>query len=110
MHVGGTQGKDRPMYTIQRLVYIRQKRCPMRSTVSNIRNKHLRLNQTKIERARKVLGARTDTETIEQALDLVLEEHARNKAALTAHTRFVKGIAEGVGEIRDVFGALDLDR
>lgn len=79
----------------------------MRSAASNIRNKHLRLNQTKIERARKVLGARTDTETIEQALDLVLEEHARNRAAGAAHARFVRDLTGGEAEIRDVFGALD---
>jgi len=74
---------------------------------SNIRNKHLRLNQSKIERARKVLGARTETETIEQALDLVLEEHARNKAARAAHDRFLRESIESVGEVRDVFGALE---
>ncbi len=74
---------------------------------SNIRNKHLRLNQSKIERARKVLGARTETETIERALDLVLEEDARNKAARAAHDRFLRESIRSVGEIRDVFGALE---
>ena len=33
--------------------------------------KNLRLSQTKIDRARRILGTRTETETIEQALDLV---------------------------------------
>jgi hypothetical protein len=33
--------------------------------------KNLRLNQAKIDRARKILGTKTETETIEQALDLV---------------------------------------
>jgi hypothetical protein len=33
--------------------------------------KNLRLDQTKIDRARKILGTKTETETIEQALDLV---------------------------------------
>jgi hypothetical protein len=33
--------------------------------------KNLRLDQAKIDRARKILGTKTETETIEQALDLV---------------------------------------
>lgn len=72
-----------------------------------IKNKHLRLDQSKIERARKVLGARTDTETIEQALDFLLAEDARNRAVETAHRRFLKEAVQGEATIRDVFGALD---
>jgi hypothetical protein len=33
--------------------------------------KNLRLSQAKIDKARKILGTKTETETIEQALDLV---------------------------------------
>lgn len=33
--------------------------------------KNLRLTQAKLDRARKVLGTETETETVEQALDLV---------------------------------------
>jgi hypothetical protein len=33
--------------------------------------KNFRLHQSKIDRARKILGASTETETIEQALNLV---------------------------------------
>lgn len=33
--------------------------------------KNLRLDQAKIDRAKKILGTKTETETIEQALDLV---------------------------------------
>jgi hypothetical protein len=33
--------------------------------------KNVRLTQGKIDRARKILGTKTETETIEQALDLV---------------------------------------
>ena len=33
--------------------------------------KNLRLNQSKLDRAKRILGAATETETIEQALDLV---------------------------------------
>lgn len=34
--------------------------------------KNIRLSQGKIDRARKILGTKTETETIEQALDLVV--------------------------------------
>ena len=33
--------------------------------------KNLRLTQAKIDRAKRILGTKTETETIEQALDLV---------------------------------------
>lgn len=33
--------------------------------------KNLRLTQAKVDRARRILGAETETETIERALDLV---------------------------------------
>lgn len=47
------------------------------------RHKHLKLDQTKIDRAKKLLGARTEQETIERALDLVLGE----EPILKAHRR-----------------------
>jgi hypothetical protein len=33
--------------------------------------KNLRLSQAKLDRARRILGTKTETETVEQALDLV---------------------------------------
>lgn len=33
--------------------------------------KNLRLSQAKIDRARRILGTKTETETVERALDLV---------------------------------------
>ena len=36
------------------------------------RKKNFRLHQSKIDRAMAVLGTRTETETIEQALDLIV--------------------------------------
>jgi hypothetical protein len=41
------------------------------ATVEDPRRKNYRLRQSKIDRAREILGTRTETETIEQALDLV---------------------------------------
>lgn len=40
------------------------------------KHKHLKLDQSKIDRAKKLLGAKTEQETIERALDLVLAEEA----------------------------------
>lgn len=46
----------------------------MRNTAA-IRHKHLQLDQDKLTRAKTVLGAKTETETIERALALVVDEH-----------------------------------
>jgi ribosomal 50S subunit-associated protein YjgA (DUF615 family) len=56
----------------------------------------------KIKRAQKALRARTETETIERALDLVIAEHKRNRSVLEATERFVKS---GI-DIKDVYGTL----
>ena len=42
----------------------------MASTRARVR-KNLRLDQAKLDRARRILGAATETETVERALDLV---------------------------------------
>ena len=39
------------------------------------RHKHLQLDQAKLTRAKTVLGAKTETEAIERALTLVVDEH-----------------------------------
>ena len=39
-----------------------------------VRHKHVRLNQRKLDRARAILEAATETEAIEKALDMVLAE------------------------------------
>jgi hypothetical protein len=36
--------------------------------------RHVQLDQRKLDRARRVLGARTETETLDRALDLVVTE------------------------------------
>ena len=66
-------------------------------------HKHFRLDSSKLKRAQRVLEARTETETVERALDLAISEHQRNRLAEEANQKFLKsGIA-----IRDVFGTLD---
>jgi hypothetical protein len=39
-----------------------------------LRHKHVQLDQGKLDRARRALGTRTETETLDRALDLVVSE------------------------------------
>ncbi len=71
--------------------------------MSNRTHKHLQLDATKLKRAQEVLGAKTETETIELALDLVIAQHRRNRLAWEANYRFVRS---GV-IIKDVYGKLE---
>lgn len=41
------------------------------------KDKHLKLDQTKIEKAKKILKSRSETETVEKALDLVIARNAQ---------------------------------
>ncbi len=66
-------------------------------------HKHFQLDSVKIKRAQKALRAKTETETIERALDLAIAEHRRNRLVLEATDRFIKS---GI-DIDDVYGALD---
>ncbi|MDZ4732512.1 MAG: hypothetical protein SGJ16_02860 [Nitrospirota bacterium] len=58
----------------------------MRNTAA-IRHKHLQLDQDKLTRAKTVLGAKTETETIERALALVVDEHELDKPLKRAKGR-----------------------
>ncbi len=52
----------------------------LRLVMNTVRHKHLKLDQTKIDRAKRLLGAKTEQETIERALDLVIGEEPILKA------------------------------
>ncbi|MBL8039291.1 MAG: hypothetical protein JNN16_17465 [Nitrospira sp.] len=52
-----------------------------------IRHKHLQLHQGKLTRAKAVLGAKTETEAIERALALVVEEHTLDRPLKRAKGR-----------------------
>ena len=58
------------------------------------KHKHLKLDQSKIDRAKKLLGAKTEQETIERALDLLLAE----EPILKAHRRL-----KAVGGFKETF-------
>jgi hypothetical protein len=73
------------------------------ATATHRTHKHFQLDSAKIKRAQKALGARTETEAIERALDFTIAEHEKNRLLLTATERFVKS---GI-EIEDVYGTLD---
>ena len=72
------------------------------TTLTKRSHKHFQLNPAKIKRAQRALQARTETETIERALDLAIAEHEKNRLALQATERFLKS---GI-EIKDVYGTL----
>lgn len=69
------------------------------------KHKHFILDQAKIERAQKLLGTQTEKETIERALEEVIEERERSRQAWTAHERFVKSRVK----VRDVYGVLQAE-
>jgi hypothetical protein len=65
-------------------------------------HKHFELDSVKIKRAQRILGAKTETETIERALDWTISENKRNRLAFAANERFLKS---GI-QIKDVYGKL----
>jgi hypothetical protein len=65
-------------------------------------HKHFRLDAAKLKRAQMLLGAPTETETVERALDRTIAEEERDRRVFSAHEEFFRS---GI-EIRDVFGAL----
>lgn len=67
------------------------------------KRKHLILNQSKLSLAKKILGTRTETETIEKALDSVISEAEKNKIAFEATEKLLKSGAKVI----DVFGNLE---
>ncbi|MDP3297840.1 MAG: hypothetical protein Q8N09_09695 [Thermodesulfovibrionia bacterium] len=45
-----------------------------------VRDKHLKLDQKKIDVAKRILGVKTETETVEKALEIVIQkEESENK-------------------------------
>ena len=74
----------------------------MTTTSRKQTHKHFQLDASKIKRAQKALRAKTETETIERALDLAITEQKRNRLAWRATERCL----ESGAEIRDVYGVL----
>lgn len=51
-------------------------------------HKHFQLDAVKIRRAQKALRTKTETETIERALDLAIAEHRKDRITEQATQRF----------------------
>jgi hypothetical protein len=60
----------------------------------SVRHKHLQLDQGKLDRARRILGAKTETEALDRALSIVVSE-----ADIDTTLRKIRG----KGRIRKVF-------
>ena len=74
---------DLPMFTDYNLVNMA------------LSHKHLKLDQAKIDKARRLLGLTTEQETLDRALDLIIAE----EPILRAHRRL-----KGSGGVVDIFG------
>lgn len=79
----------------------------MKSATHTRKNKHMILDQTKLKKAQQVLGAKTETEAIERALERVIDKAEQNCLAWAAHERFLKGAVRSGLVIHDVFGRLE---
>jgi len=66
-------------------------------------HKHYQLDSAKIKRAQKALHTRTETETIERALDDAIQTDRVNRRLRQANNRFLQS---GI-QIKDVYGNLD---
>jgi hypothetical protein len=75
----------------------------MKTATGTRKNKHVILDQTKLKKAQKILGAKTETETIERALDQVIREAEKNRRVWASTEKLLKS---GI-QVRDVFGRLD---
>lgn len=66
----------------------------MSASKATIRHKHIKLDQTKLNQAKRILGTTTERETVEQALELVICEDALDQLLTSL---------KGSGAIKKVF-------
>jgi hypothetical protein len=90
------------MYIEYGMVYTKEGPGMKESAAKN-KHKHFVLDESKIRRAQKLLGTKTETETIERALEEVIIERERNRVAWRAHNRLLNS---GI-QIKDVYGVLN---
>ena len=65
-----------------------------------MKDKHLRLNQEKIEKVKKIVGAKTEREAIEKALSLLIERDAFINKSRELMRRIISR-REMIGKIKD---------
>lgn len=68
------------------------------SVYMSVRHKHLKIDQRKLDRAKKLLRVATEQETIDRALDAVLADDAI--VATHAKVRKVGGLVDALGGSR----------
>jgi hypothetical protein len=61
------------MYTNAAIMHIERSE-DLLATTASVRHKHIRIDQTKLDKARKILAAATETEALDRALTLVVSE------------------------------------
>jgi hypothetical protein len=66
-----------------------------------LKRKHLRLDQEKIERAKKILKAKTDTEATEKALERILREEKERLRR--------RNVMKGIIQLRNSLGKMEED-
>lgn len=69
-----------------------------------VRDKHVRLDQGKIERAMVILKTKTETETIEKALEFVIEADIFKERRMKSMERILarrKKLRAGKGDVTD---------
>jgi len=66
-----------------------------------LRNKHLRLDQEKIERVKRILKANTETEALDKALDRLIQEDQERLSK--------RKIMNGILELRRSLGRIEED-
>lgn len=63
-----------------------------------LRNKHMRLNQEKIEKIKEILKVRTETEAVDMALDRVIQAEAERSKKRTVRKHIVQ-LRDSLGRI-----------
>jgi hypothetical protein len=65
-----------------------------------LKYKHLRLDQGKIERAKKILKAKTETEAMDKALERILQEEKENFRRRNLMKRIIQ-LRNSLGKIKE---------
>jgi len=65
-----------------------------------LRNKHLRLDQEKIEKAKRILKAKTETEALDKALDRVIEDEREMRRRRNVMKRMIE-LRNSVGKLQE---------
>jgi hypothetical protein len=68
-----------------------------------LKYKHLRLDQGKIERAKKILKAKTETEAMDKALERILQEEKENFRRRNLMKRIIQ-LRNSLGKIKEDSG------